>query len=398
MLLEIILFLVLGILAGTFSGLVPGIHINLVGAFLVSVSIYFSGISPIYFVVFIVAMAIAHTFVDFIPSILLGCPDTDTELSILPGHELLKKGYGYEAILLTAYGGLSAIFLLILTAFPLTLILIGCYNWIKFATPYLLIILMLFLIFTEKKKFNAFLSFTITGLLGLCVLNLQPEQLNQPLLPLLTGLFGASSLILSIKQKAKIPSQKITKPKIKDKIFGPLIGALIASPFCGFLPGLGSGEAATLGNTIVKTDRKGFLVLLGAVNILVMGFSFISLYAISKSRTGAAVAIQSLVGQLSLTVLILILITCLVSGVVSFFVTKFLSKKLSNQMNKINYAKLSIATLIFLIIIVFVISGFFGLFILILSTLTGIYCINLKVKRTLMMGCLLIPVIVWYLF
>ena len=63
-------------------------------------------------------MAITHTFKNFIPSIFLGCPDTDTELSILPGHELLKKGHGYEAILLTTYGGLAAIFILLLIAFP----------------------------------------------------------------------------------------------------------------------------------------------------------------------------------------------------------------------------------------------------------------------------------------
>ena len=70
--------------------------------------------------VFIAALAITHTFVDFIPSIFLGCPDTDTELSVLPGHEMLKKGEGYEAIMRTAYGGLISIFLLIIIAFPLS--------------------------------------------------------------------------------------------------------------------------------------------------------------------------------------------------------------------------------------------------------------------------------------
>ena len=39
MLIEIILFLLLGILAGTFTGLAPGIHINLIGTILVSLSV-----------------------------------------------------------------------------------------------------------------------------------------------------------------------------------------------------------------------------------------------------------------------------------------------------------------------------------------------------------------------
>ena len=91
-------------------------------------------------------------------------------------------------------------------------------------------------------------------------------------------------LILSIKNKTKVPEQKIQQIS-RPKIFKPLLGALIASPLCSFLPGLGSGQAAIIGNIISKQNRKGFLILLGATNTLVMGFSFISLYVISPSGT-----------------------------------------------------------------------------------------------------------------
>lgn len=93
MLIQIIIFIFLGIFTGTISGLIPGIHINLVGAFLVSLSAtLFYSTNPIYFVIFITALAITHTFLDFIPSIFLGAPDSDTQLSVLPGHEMLKEG------------------------------------------------------------------------------------------------------------------------------------------------------------------------------------------------------------------------------------------------------------------------------------------------------------------
>ncbi|HDK42142.1 MAG TPA: hypothetical protein ENG87_02080, partial [Candidatus Pacearchaeota archaeon] len=304
MLIQISLFLLTGILAGTITGLIPGIHINLVGIIIVSLSVsYLSPISPIYLIVFIVSMAITHTFIDFIPSILLGCPDTDTELSVLPGHKLLKKGLGYEAIILTCYGSLAAIFILILISFPSVLIVSKTYDSIRNLIPYFLILVSLTLILMEKKRLSALFVFLLTGLLGWSVLNL--HSINQPLLPLLTGLFGGSMLILSIKNKIKIPKQKITKPKAKLKI--PLLGAIIAAPICSFLPGLGSGQAAVIGNTIARTDKKGFLVLLGATNTLVMGFSFISLYTISKTRTGAAVAIHQIIGNLEVNILILIL-------------------------------------------------------------------------------------------
>ena len=202
-------------------------------------------------------------------------------------------------------------------------------------------------------------------------------------------------LIMTIKTKTKIPVQKITKTKIK--IWKPIIGALVASPLCSFLPGLGSGQAAILGNTISKTDRKGFLVLLGATNTLVMGFSFISLYLISRTRTGAAVAIQEILGAFSWQVLILFLFIVLISGIVSFFLTLKLAKFFSKRMEKINYTILSSITLGILVIIVFLVSGILGLIALIVSALTGIYCISLGVRRTNMMGCLLIPTMVFYL-
>ena len=396
MLIQILLSLFAGILAGIFTGLIPGIHINTLGIILISLSMtILSPINPIYLIVFITSMAIIHTFLDFIPSILLGCPDTDTELSVLPGHELLKQGQGYQAIILTAYGSLAAIFAIILVAFPAILTIEKIYNLLtkQFVMPAILIFISLFLIFLEKKKLSALFVFILTGALGLCVLNL--PSLNQPLLPLLTGLFGGSMLILSIKNKIQIPEQKISKPQ--TKLFKPLLGSLIASPLCSFLPGLGSGQAAIIGNLIARANKKGFLILLGATNTLVMGFSFISLYVISKTRTGAAVAIQELLPNFSNKILILILTIILLTGIISFFLTKFLAKFFSNNLNKINYAKISLATLLILILVILLVSNFLGLIVLVISTLTGIYCIKLKVKRTQMMGCLLLPTIILYL-
>ena len=395
MLLELILALLIGVSAGTITGLIPGIHINLLGIFLVSLSAsLFSQVEPIYLVIFIVAMAITHTFIDFIPSVFLGCPDTDTELSVLPGHDLLKKGQGYQAIILTCYGSLAAIFALILISFPSILIISKIYKFIPLLIPGLLILASFFLISTEKKKSAALLVFLLSGFLGLCVLNL--DALKEPLLPLLTGLFGASMLVTSIKNKTKIPKQKMSKSK--TKIFRPVLGALVASPICSFLPGLGSGQAAIIGNTISRTDKKGFLVLLGATNTLVMGFSFISLYVISRTRTGAAVAIQQIIGTLSLKILILILITTAISGIISFFLTIFLAKFILKRITKINYTFLSTITLAVLLTIVFLMSNFLGLIVLTASTFTGIYCISLGVRRTNMMGCLLLPTIILYLF
>jgi putative membrane protein len=395
MLLQIIASILAGIFTGTLTGLIPGVHINLVGAFLVSSSsLYFFSVNPIYITIFIVSMAITHTFIDFIPSVFLGCPDTDTELSILPGHELLKKGLGYEAILLTAYGSLAAIFLLLIISFPSIKLLQKTSSFIPNLIPGLLIFISLFMISLEKNKFSAIKVFLLTGILG--IYSLDYSGIKDPLLPMLSGLFGTSMIIISIKNKIKIPEQKITFPKITS--LKPFFGALLASPLCSFLPGVGSGQAAIIGNSISNSNKKDFLILLGATNTLVMGFSFIALYAVSKTRSGAAVAIQQIMGTLSWKILLLILITILISGVISFYLTKHLARILSKEISRINYSKLSIATLCFIVIIVFLFSGIKGSILLGISTILGIYCLSLPIKKTNMMGCLLLPSIIYYLF
>ncbi len=396
MLIEIILALLLGCLIGTFTGLFPGIHINLVGTFLVTLSSSFSNHSfMIYLVVFISSLAIAHTFIDFIPSIFLGCPDTDTELAVLPGHEMLKQGKGHEAVMRTAYGGLSGVILLVLLFLPLSFLLSKTYPTIQKVIPYILILVCIIMIFSEKNKLQAFLVMIITGILGYLVLDL---NLKEPLLPLLSGLFGSSMLLLSIKQKTKIPKQKTNFKRIKLKnMMRPLSGAIIASPFCGFLPGLGGGQAAVIGNQISRTNEKDFLILLGIVNVFVMGLSFVSLYSISRTRTGAAAAVQSLLGQVTFQSLILIIIVCLISGIISFFLTKKLSILFIKYIEKIDYNKLSKWTILFLSVLILIISGILGLFVFGISTLVGLYCIQLNVKKTQMMGCLLIPTILLYL-
>jgi len=216
MLLEIFLFLLLGVFVGVFTGLAPGIHINLVGAILVSASLsFFIEINSIYLVVFIVAMAITHSFVDFVPSIFLGCPDVETSLSVLPGHELLREGKGYEAIMLTNYGAILAVIILIILFFPLIFIIPKIYNLIENIIPYLLIFILIFMIFSEKNKISAFIVLLTSGILGLIVLNM--NELNEPLLPLLTGLFGASTLLISLKMKTKIPKQEKEKRLTEKK-------------------------------------------------------------------------------------------------------------------------------------------------------------------------------------
>jgi len=389
---EIIIFFLLGILAGTIAGLLPGIHTNLVSALLLP--LFFSIQNPVSAIIFITSMALTNTFIDFIPSIYLSAPDEDTALGVMPGHKFLLRGYAHQAVLLTLIGSsLAVIISLIIT--PLFILIIPkIYSFINRMLSFLLIWISIFLLSKEKQKIMAAIIFILAGFLGLASLNI---PINQPLLPLLTGLFGSSALICSIKQKTKIPEQKISRISIdKKQILKPAFLTAIISPLCSFFPGLGSSQAAIIASSISKLSRKQFLILLGSINTVVISVSFITLFLINKSRTGAAAAIQQII-QLTSAHVIYIIITIILASAVSIPLTIFLSKFFAKNINKMSYTAISIIILIFLTIITIIFSGFLGLLIFITATALGLVAIFTQIRRTNLMGSLLIPTIIIYL-
>ncbi|MFA5020261.1 MAG: tripartite tricarboxylate transporter permease [Candidatus Pacearchaeota archaeon] len=396
MLIELLLAILAGIIAGTICGLLPGIHINLVGAVLVSSAVFLLNFaSPIIIIIFIVSMAITQTFVDFIPSIFLGAPDEETALSVLPGHELLKKGKGYEAVMFAIYGCIFSIPIILIISVLFIYLLPQFEKSINLFIPYILILSSIFLISHETNKIKALIVFILSGFLGIAVLN---SNINQPFLPMLTGLFGASSLVIAIKSKVKIQKQTISFQKIKkSKLLKPMIAASLSSPLCCFLPGFGSGQAAVIGASIANPDKKLFLTMLGAINMMGISLSFVVLYSIEKTRTGMAVNIQQITETITLNNLLTIILTICLVGIISFYLTKKLAIISAKYIHKINYTWLSILTLIFISIVVLIFSGFFGFFIFIISASTGLYGILTGVKRINLMGCLIIPVILFYL-
>ena len=393
---EYLIPLFIGIFFGIITGLTPGIHTNLVSATLVASLALFSNIPTSSLIIFIVALAVTNTFVDFIPSIYLGAPEEDTALSTMPGHQMLMYGDGHKAVVLTLIGGVIAVFSLIIIT-PLFILLIPkIYPFIERMMGWFLIIISILLILNEKNsKVGATIIFILSGFLGIASLN---SSVEEPLLPLLTGLFGSSTLIYSIKSKTIIPEQMINKIKInKKELIKPTITTMIVSPICSFLPGLGSSQAAIIGSQITKNQtREQFLILLGSINTLVVSVSFITLFLIQKARTGAASAISQ-VTILSNQDVIIMILTIILTTIIVFPISIWMSKIFAKNINKIDYTKISFVTLIFITIITFYFAGIFGILIFITSTILGLTCIELNIRKGFLMGCLLIPTILFYL-
>src|SRR3989344_4496396 len=193
MLSQILIAIILGSIAGTITGLTPGIHINLVATLVLTSSLFLLKFTtPIILAIFIISMAVLHTFTNVIPSIYLGAPEAGTVLSVLPGHRLLLEGNGYEATTLTIIGSLLGLISIIIITPFLLLTTEFLYSSIKSYIAYILIIVSIFLVLRDPhSKIWAFISFILAGVLGLAVFGL---NLDQPLLPLLSGLFGTSEI------------------------------------------------------------------------------------------------------------------------------------------------------------------------------------------------------------
>ena len=391
--LELIFALLLGIAFGFLLGLAPGIHPNttilLLPLFLAI------GFSSLPLLIFLASMAITNAISDIIPSILLGAPDN--ELSVLPGHRMLLLGQGYQAIKLSVIGSIGAI--IFVTAL-MPIIFFGLPNLYAIIKPYiflLLIFISAFLIYTEKganKKAVALLCFLLAGIIGLFSQRL-PIDNNLVLFPILSGFFGISMLLLQIKEKTEIPEQKegelyISKKTInRSVIFGSLGGVL-----SGFLPGVGSSQIAAIA-TIDKNDRS-FLITNAAINAANALMAMLSLYLISKPRSGVAVMIEQAMNIGFNESLIIIAVSLAAAGIAALLTLKS-AKIFVKLIRKIDYSKISIAIITLLVFLTFLFTGFYGLLLLATCTALGIF-VNLSgIRRGLLMGALIIPTILFYL-
>jgi putative membrane protein len=395
---QIISFLIAGICFGIFTGLIPGIHINLISLLVLSLSnLFLEIVDPVTLSVFIISMAITHTFLDSIPSIYLGAPDEAHALSVLPGHRMLLKGEGHNAIKLTVIGSFFSLIICI-ALIPLLIRLVGfIYPIIKNIIGYLLIVIMGFMILKEKEKLKSFFMFTIAGTLGLIVLNF--PNLSDPLFPLLSGLFGFSILLVSLKDNTKIPKQIDKKLKINKKdITKAVTGATSVGFLASFLPGFGSSQAAIIAvQFLKKMSENGFLVLIGGINTVNMTLSLVTLYSINKARNGAVIVVSKLIGELTGNILLLYIAVALITGSIAVFLTLRISKIFSKIIVKVNYKVLVIGILSFITLLTFYFSGWIGLLVLATSTSIGLIASLYGIGKNHLMGCLIIPVILYFI-
>lgn len=418
-----------GFFLGIISGLTPGIHVNNFALLLVALSPYFQGIgfAPFYIAVVILSNSIAHTFLDIIPSIFLGAPEADTALAVLPGHALLMEGRGAEAVRLSAIGSAGAVVVSLILVIPMAFFFQNIYSAINAYIGLILILIVVVMIATEngevvegqgslvhlKFKMYAVLLFFISGMLGVFAFDrvymMQSYvKFVEPsiLLPLLSGLFGASMLVISLMTKSEIPPQQTTCgfALSQKKIVRGMVAGSAAGSFVAWLPGVSSTVGTIIARLLVREEKdaessKEFMVSISSANTANAIFSLIALYIIGKGRSGAMVSIGKLVNinEWDFSVIVILLIVIAYVSVISYYTTIFLGDRISGFLSRINYSKLCTAALFGLSLMVFMFTGWFGFIVFLISTPIGMMASYAKIRKTHAMGVIMLPVILYFL-
>lgn len=145
------LFIFIGVALGILTGLIPGLHVNTISflivasqaALIVMISdilvSYQPGTMDLLAILssMVMALLVTHTFLNFIPATYFGAPEGETALSVLPAHELMLDGKGFEAIKASALGSFGAAILSLLFILPARLLMGSPVNLYEKMSPYI---------------------------------------------------------------------------------------------------------------------------------------------------------------------------------------------------------------------------------------------------------------------
>jgi putative membrane protein len=396
---ETVAFVFLGLIVGLIAGILPGIHPNQVFVMLISLLPLFSMFSEYGLLSFILSITASNIIFNYIPSIFLSIPDSETVMNILPGHRMVLEGKGLNALFMSLSGSIFTLIASIITL-PVLLFIIPILN--NFLYPYLhflLIGLTAWMVLLEKGlggKLKFVFLYLISGFWGILTLNSVFISSDKALFPALTGMFGIAGLLMSLNENNKIPKQEVGKIFDIGNLKKIIISALVAGLLIGVLPGAGESQAGVLMSCIGKLEEKEFLSSLAGINSSNMFFAFISLYSFGKVRSGSAAAVKSVLGEFLIKDMFFSVGVLLFSAGISVIATWFLGKRFLGLVEKINYRTLSIIIIVFTVLMVILLTGFVGLFILLISTCIGILPLCWEIKRTSNMGYLMMTTTLYF--
>ncbi len=388
-----------GIGLGSVTGIIPGVHSNTVaGAVLSSEAVLLPVIGTDALAGLLFAMLVTHTFIDAVPSAFLGVPDPDTAVSVLPLHALCLEGRGEEAVRLSALGSVLGILAGIPVAVCALLFLPPLQPYLDWGTGLILISIMGLFILLAEAPGRCFLVFLFSGALGtfamhysfLCWSTGGPSAV---LLPLLAGLFGLPVLLFS--KKGIFPEQHpCTVCLERGELSRSTLAGTAAGVVVGWLPGLSNSAANGLLSPFLlkKNNREAYILASSAANTCNIMIGVAALTALSRTRNGVMAALASF----EFPPVYALFAVGAIAGCVAYVITIGLSRRVG-VLSGLDSRFLNRAVLGGIIFLCAVLTGPFGLFILLIATLIGITPDLFEIPRVACIGAITVPVILFTL-
>ncbi len=393
--LALLVAVLLGVLFGYITGMIPGFHANNVALIAIWAAAVLE-LDPLLMSVVLVSTGTTHAIVDFIPSIFLGAPSEGTALAVAPGHRMLMSGRGFEALALSVVGGVFGIVLVLLGFVFLRAFSGAAYSFTSSYLGVILVAVSAIMILIEKRMVIALGIFLLSGLYGLLSLN-SPINQSVVLLPVLSGLFGASTLILSYSNAPSIPKQAIkTNIPIKEAMHGGVVG-FFGGILAGFLPGVGTSQSAIIVQRLtgMRGARK-FIIVLGAIGAADVLLSLLALQFIGRARSGIAAAVERLYSGFAMGETYLFLgVGLLAAGLAAVAALKT-GAAFARGAAVRDTKKVSGVIFVFLLLLCAMFTGCLGVVVFFTGCAIGVLPHVLKTKKSLLISCLLLPTMLYF--
>ncbi|MDD5092174.1 MAG: tripartite tricarboxylate transporter permease, partial [Candidatus Wallbacteria bacterium] len=414
-----------GTLIASVLACVPALHIynvaSIVVIFIATITeaLPFIRENPMFLMSFMLSLVTGYAIINSIPSIFLGAPDEASAFMVLPGQKYLMLGKGYDAVVISAIGGLcGAAFLLFMVPLaPMVLPVIQ-----RLFAPHMgwvLALILAYMILSEFPKggdviagpwirlFDAWksvgaglLCMFLSGVLGMILVYrpIVPVEMSfQNLLPAFVGLFAIPWVLQNILSVTPIPQQHISESLDLDAdLISRATGAgALGGGFAALFPIVTGGIGGLLaGHATAQRDERIFIMSQGVSKFVyyVGAFFLFFVPSVNLTRGGMAWMLSTVFTPRTHYEYYIAIGAILISSAFSFVLVLSLSRLVIKLITRVPYQRVSMATLFFLILLIFIFTGAPGLLVGFAATGIGLIPVVFHSRRSNCMGVLLIPI------
>ncbi len=420
----VLISVVAGTVVSSVISCLPGLHIyNVMGAMVMGI-LALEGtawaIPSDLYLPAMTGMVVGWSMLNTIPAVLLGTPDESAMFTVLPGQKYLMAGRGFEGTMITALGGLAGAFFLVCVVAPCAPrylpvsqeVLKGHMHWVLW-------IIITFMLMSEWPKggnrgpagwakfYDAWrtllaglATFFLAGLLGFILLTRSPvnhEVAFQNIMPAFVGLFAVPWCLLNMISAAGVPPQRVTKSLavngdiVLRSVWSGGLGGGIAAYFPIVTGGVGGMLA---GHATAQRDERIFIMGQGVSKFIYYVGSFMLLFVpgLNLTRGGGAWMMKAVYTPVGLADYYLVLGCIAIASGVSYLMMEPLTRLTLKFIDRFNYRHVSTVALAIIVVMVYAVTGWTGLFIALVGTGIGLLPVLFGSRRLNCLGILLLPI------